>query len=120
MKKGSILIITGCILVVIELIGILCGLLLGVFDLLLGVFGLLAGILCIILGVFGNKGYYPKNFFLACFSVIALWGLILLYILLFRTNDFKSTYIFYFEILFVLLIISFGGSYILRIKKGNL
>nr|WP_319374799.1 hypothetical protein [uncultured Methanobacterium sp.] len=117
MKKVSIiLIIMGCILAVIESIRVLYG------ALLPTVFNILAGILLIIIGVSHNKGYPTKNYFKACFCIIALWGLMLLYIFLFRTNVYlESANIFYILIgLFILFVISLGGVYIYRLKKGNL
>jgi len=83
---------------------------------------MLGGILLIIIGIFRNKGYFNKNYFMAIFSVIVLWGLMLLYIFLFRTSEYlELTNIFYFQmVLFILLVIFFGRAYILRLKKGNL
>lgn len=117
MKTVSIvIIIAGCIFAVIESIRVFYGVFLP------SLFNILGGILLIIVGVFHNKGYYNKNFFMAIFSVIALWGLTLMYIFLFKTNEYlESTNIFYLQIgLFILLIIIFGGPYIRRLKKGNL
>ena len=117
MRTGSIvIIIAGCIFAVIESIRVFYG------ALLPSLFNILVGILLIIIGLFHNKGYFNKNFFMAIFSVIALWGLMLLYIFLFRTNEYLEwKNIFYLQIgLFVLLIIIFGGPYIRRLKKGNL
>lgn len=106
----------GCICVVIGLLPLFLH-----SNLVSNRFLVLGGILLIIFGVFYNKGYYTKNF-RAMFSVIALWGLILLYIFLFRTNEYlKWTNTFYILIgLFILLIITFAGVYIRRLKKGNL
>ncbi|WP_281774675.1 hypothetical protein [Methanobacterium formicicum] len=117
MRTGSIvIIIAGCIFAVIESIRVFYG------ALLPSLFNILGGILLIIVGVFHNKGYFNKNFFMAIFSIIALWGLMLLYIFLFRTNEYLEwKNIFYLQIgLFVLLIIIFGGPYLRRLKKGNL
>lgn len=117
MKIGSIMIIMGCILVVIGLFPLF---LFGV--LISGMAVMLGAILLIIIGIFKNKGYFNKTFFMAIFSVIALWGLMLLYIFLFRTNEYlESINIFYYNmVLFILLVIFFGRTYILRLKKGNL
>ncbi len=117
MKTGPmLLIIMGCIFAVIESIRVVYG------DWVPALNGVLAGILLIIIGVFKNKGYFNKNFFMAVFSLIALWGLMLLYIFLFKTSEYlESANIFYILIgLFILLIITFGRIYILRLKKGNL
>ncbi|CEA13605.1 hypothetical protein [Methanobacterium formicicum] len=117
MKTGSIvIIIAGCIFAVIESIRVFYG------AFLPALFNILVGTLLIIIGVFHNKGCYNKNFFMAIFSVIALWGLMLLYIFLFRTSEYLEwKNIFYLLIgLFVLLIITFGGPYIRRLKKGDL
>lgn len=117
MKTDSIMIILfGCIVIVIGWPLFLYG------ELLPYIFGLLAGILLIIVGVFRNKGYFNKNYYIAVFSVIALWGLMLLYIFLFRTNEYlENKYEFLFLIgLFVLLIISTIIYYIRDLKKGNL
>ena len=117
MKTSSIMIIIfGCILIVIGWPFFLYG------ELLPDIFAILVGILLIIVGVFRNKGYFNKNYYMAIFTVIALWGLILIYIFLFRTSEYlESTNIFYFQmVLFILLVIFFGRAYILRLKKGNL
>ncbi|AXV40180.1 MAG: hypothetical protein CIT02_07560 [Methanobacterium sp. BAmetb5] len=117
MKKGSIMIILGFICVVLGLLPLFL-----YSELISNRFFMLGGILLIIIGIFRNKGYFNKNYFMAIFSVIALWGLMLLYIYLFRTSEYlESTNIFYFQmILFILLIIFVGRAYILRLKKGNL
>ncbi|OPY28440.1 MAG: hypothetical protein A4E27_00345 [Methanobacterium sp. PtaU1.Bin242] len=118
MKKGSIIMIMlGCICVVLGLLPLFL-----YSELISNRFFMLGGMLLIIIGIFRNKGYFNKNYFMAIFSVIALWGLMLLYIFLFRTNEYlESKNIFYLQIgLFVLLIITFGGPYIRRLKKGNL
>lgn len=117
MKKGSLMIILGCICVVLGLLPLFL-----YVELISNRFFMLGGILLIILGIFRNKGYFNKNFFMAIFSVIALWGLMLLYIFLFRTNEYlESTNIFYFQmVLFILLIFFVGRAYIRRLKKGNL
>ena len=118
MKTGSIItIIVGCIFAIIGLFPLfLYGELISNMAVMLG------GILLIIIGIFRNKGYFNKNYFMAIFSVIVLWGLMLLYIFLFRTSEYLEwKNIFYLQIgLFVLLIIIFGGPYIRRLKKGNL
>jgi hypothetical protein len=118
MKTGSIItIIVGCIFAIIGLFPLfLYGELISNMAVMLG------GILLIIIGIFRNKGYFNKNYFMAIFSVIVLWGLMLLYIFLFRTSEYlESTNIFYFQmVLFILLVIFFGRAYILRLKKGNL
>lgn len=113
MKFGSLISIIGFICIIMGLVP---------YGVSPNLFLLLTGILCIITGVFRNKGYFNKNYFMAIFSVIALWGLMLLYIFLFRTNEYlESTNIFYFQmVLFILLVIFFGRAYILRLKKGNL
>jgi len=69
-----------------------------------------------------GQRYFNKNYFMAIFSVITLWGLMLLYIFLFKTNEYlESTNMFYYlTALFILLVIFFGRAYILRLKKGNL
>ena len=91
-------------------------------ELLPYMFVMLVGILWIIIGVFKNKGYSNKNYFMAIFSLIAIWGLMLLYIFLFKTNEYlRHTNMFYiFTGLFIFLIILFSWSYIHRLKKGNL
>lgn len=117
MKTGSKLIIFGCIAIVM---GLPLFLLYG--ELLPDIFVMLGGMFLIIIGVFRNKGYYNKNYYMAIFSVIALWGLMLLYIFLFKTNEYlMNTNTFYIQIgLFILLMISFGGAYIRRRKKLDL
>ncbi len=118
MKTGSMIeIIIGSIFAVFGLLPLfLYGELISNMAIMLG------GILLIIIGIFRNKGYFNKNYFMAIFSVIALWGLMLLYIYLFRTNEYlESMNIFYFQmLLFILLVIFFGRAYILRLKKGDL
>lgn len=116
MKKGSIMITVGCIVVFLYLFPVLYG------ELLPNLFGMLAGLLLIIVGVFTNKCYHDKNYFMAIFSVIALWGLMLLYIFLFRTQEYLGyKYTFYILIgLFILLIIFSGRFYIRKHKKGDL
>ena len=93
MKKGPIImIIIGCICVVLGLLPLFL-----YAELISNGFFMLGGILLIIIGIFRNKGYFNKNYFMAIFSVIALWGLMLLYIFLFRTNEYlESTNIFYY------------------------
>ncbi len=79
---------------------------------------MLGGILLIIVGVFKNKGYYNKIYYMANFSVIAIWGLMLLYIFLFRTNEYlENKAIFYIQTgLFISFMITFGITYIRKIK----
>jgi len=117
LKTGSMIMILGCIFTVSGLLSLLLGM-----ELIWNMGYILGGILWIIIGIFRNKGYFNKNYFMAIFSIIALWGLMLLYIFLFRTNEYlESTNIFYFQmVLFILLVIFFGRAYILRLKKGNL
>jgi hypothetical protein len=118
MKTGSIiLIIIGCIYAVISIIDII------LFDFLFPyIFGILIAILLIIRAVFRNKGYINKNFFMANFIVIALWGLMLLYIFLFRPQDYSELMdLFLLMIgLFIVVIIYVSGLLIYRLKKGNL
>ena len=59
---------------------------------------------------------------MAVFSVIALWGLLLLYIFLFRTSEYlRDMNMFYiFTGLFILLIIVLGGYYIRTRKELGL
>lgn len=118
MKIGSIImIIIGCIFAFISIITII------VCDIWFpDIFSFLASILLIIAAVFYNKGYLNKNYFMACFIVITLWGLMLLYFSLFRTQDYSECMdLFYVMIgLFIALIITFSGVYIYRLKKGNL
>jgi len=70
-----------------------------------------------------NKGYFNKNYYMAILGLIALWGLMLLYIFLFRNNEYlRDMNIFYFYILvglFIYLLICFGVSYIRRYKELN-
>ncbi len=60
---------------------------------------------------------------MAILGLIALWGLMLLYIFLFRNNEYlRDMNIFYFYILvglFIYLLICFGVSYIRRYKELN-
>ena len=116
MKTGSIMIIMGCICLVLGLFPLFL-----YPELISNRFFMLGAILLIIIGIFRNKGYFNKNYFMAIFSVIALWGLMLLYIFLFRTNEYlRDTNIFYILIgLFILLIIFFGRYYIRRYKELN-
>lgn len=110
MKIGPIIIIAGFIAIII-----------GIFPLYGAspdVFLILAGILCIITGVFRNKGHFNKNYFIAVFSVTVLWGLILLYICLFKTNEYLDYNLY--AGLFIVLVIYFGREYIIKLKKGNL
>ena len=111
------MIIVGCICVVMGLLPLFL-----YVNLISNRFLVLGGILWIIIGVFYNKGYYNKNFFMAVFSVIVLWGLMLLYIFLFRTNEYlESMDTFYFQMGFIInLVVLFGGDDCRRIKKGNL
>lgn len=110
MKTGSKLSIIGFICIIIGILPL--------YGVLPDVFLILAGILLIIMGIFRNKGYFNKNYFIAIFSVITLWGLILLYIFLFRTNEFLG---YSLQIgLFILIVVFFGRDYIHRRKKGNL
>lgn len=116
MKTGSKMIIIGCIMIVMELTIFL------LYDKLLPwLFGILTGVFLIILGVFKNKGYFNKNYYMAIFSLIALWGLMLFYIYLFRTDEYlRGIYLFYIFLgLFIFLLIRFGVSYIHKFKKGN-
>lgn len=114
MKTGSKIITIGCIFIVAGLpLFLLSG------DVLPNIFAILLGIFWIILGVFKNKEYYNKKYHMAVFSVIALWGLMLLYIFLFRTNEYLGNMdIFYINTgLFIFLVICFVGSYIRRHKE---
>ena len=118
MKTGSIIIsIIGCIFIFQGLISFL---LYGHFS--PDLFLILGGIFWIILGVYTNKGYYNKNSYMAVFSVIALWGLLLLYIFLFRTSEYlRDMSMFYINTgLFIVLIIGLGGYYIRTRKKLDL
>jgi hypothetical protein len=74
------------------------------------------------MGVYTNKGYYNKNSYRAVFSVIALWGLLLFYIFLFRTSEYlRDMNMFYINTgLFILFIIVLGGYYIRTRKKLDL
>ena len=102
MKIGSKIITISCILIIMGLLGCL---LYG--ELLHGIFVMLVGILLIIIGVFRNKGYFNKNYYMAIFSVIALWGLMLLYIFLFRTNEYLGDMVIFYIYtgLFIFLVI---------------
>jgi len=117
MKKGSIISIIGGIVIIFGLLPLfLYG------DLLPNIFVTLLGIILIFMGVFNNKGYYNKNYYIANFCLIALWGLMLIYIFLFRTNEYLG-YIdmFHTQIaLFIFLMIIFGKGYIRRRKEDNL
>lgn len=117
MKTGSKIITIGCIAIVM---GLPSFLLYG--ELLISIFLILGGILSIIIGVFNNKGYYNNFSYAAIFSVIALWGLTLLYIFLFRTNEYLGDMGFFYILvgLFILLMIVFGGSYVRRRKELDL
>lgn len=117
MKTDSIiLIIFGCFVIIIGLLTFF------LYGKLLPIFVSLLGILLILLGVFRNKGYFNKNYYMAIFSVIALWGLMLLYIYLFRTNEYlEDMYKFYIPIgLLIILMVPFNRGYIRRRKEGNL
>ena len=114
MKTGSKLIIIGCISIIMGLLGFL------LYDELSpDLFLILVGILLIIIGVFNNKGYYNNLSYMAIFSVIALWGLTLLYIFLFRTSEYlEDMDIFYINTgLFIFLVIGFGCGYYIRTRK---
>ena len=117
MKTGSKMIIIGCISMVIGLLFLfsLHG------KLLPWLFAILAGIFWIIIGVFKNKGYFNKKYYMAIFGLIALWGLMLIHIFLFRTNEYlRGIGIFYILVgLFIFLLICFGVSYIRRYKELN-
>lgn len=80
------------------------------------------GIFWIVWGLFKNKGYFNKNYYMAIFGLIALWGLMLLYIFLFRNNEYlRSIYIFYILVgLFIYLLICFGVSNIRKYKELKL
>ena len=71
-----------------------------------------------------NKGYHNKNYYMAILGLIALWGLMLLYIFLFRNNEYLiDMNIFYFYILvglFIYLLICFGVSNIRKYKELKL
>ena len=71
-----------------------------------------------------NKGYHNKNYYMAILGLIALWGLMLLYIFLFRNNEYlRDMNIFYFYILvglFIYLLICFGVSNIRKYKELKL
>ncbi|MCK9150472.1 LPXTG cell wall anchor domain-containing protein [Methanobacterium alcaliphilum] len=86
------------------------------------IFLILVGMLWILLGLFKNKVFPNKYYFVAFFSVNALWGLMLLYIFLFRTDEYlMDINWFYFLIgLFILLSGWVGMVYIRRRKEGNL
>jgi hypothetical protein len=116
MKTGSkIMIILGFIEIIIGLSGFLV-----YGELLIGIFTLV-GILGIIIGVYNNKGYFNRKCYMANFSVLALWGLILIYILLFKTNEYlMNTYFFYFQTGFVIIfMIMLGRGYIRRLRDVN-
>ena len=117
MKTGSKMIIIGCISIVIGF------LFLFLFHgkLLPWLFAILAGILWIIIGVFKNKGYFNRNYYMIIFGLIALWGLMLVYIFLFKNNEYlRWTGVFYILVgLFIYLLICFGVSYIRRYKELN-
>lgn len=117
MKKGPMItIILGCICIFTQLLPVLHG------ELLPNTFILWSGIMLIIIGVYNNRGYHNKNYFMAMFSGITVWGLLLLYIFLFRTDEYlENIYTFYIQIgLLILLIFFFGRYYIRNRKEGNL
>ncbi|MCK9150471.1 hypothetical protein [Methanobacterium alcaliphilum] len=116
MKKGSITIILGCICVFTQLLPVLHG------DLVVSTFILVGGIMWIVVGVYQNKGYHNKNYFVAMFSIIALYWLVLLYIFLFGTDEYlENIYAFYILMgLSILFSIHISRYYIRRRKDGSL
>lgn len=116
MKTGSkIMVIVGCIGIIMGLSGFLF-----YGELLLGII-MLEGILSILIGVYNNKGYFNKKFYMANFSVLALWGLILIYILLFKTNEYlMDTDFFYIQTgFFIIFMIMCSNGYIRRLRDVN-
>ncbi len=70
--------------------------------------------------IFNYKGY-KKNFYIAIFSLFALWGLILIYILFGTNNYLGDRNLFYFQtIILICLIIPHCKAYINKRKKGAL
>ena len=116
MKTGSkIMIIIGFIGIIIGLLGVLV-----YFKLLIGIY-MLVGILGILMGVYNDKGYFNRKFYMANFSILALWGLILLYILLFKTNEYLlNTDFFYIQTgFFIIFMIMCSNGYIRRLRDVN-
>lgn len=113
MKTGSKLIIIGCIAIIMGLPSFYFG------ELLPYITPVIAGILLIIHGIFKNRGYHNKNFYMLNFSVITIWGLILLYIFLFRTNEYLEYMAIFYILtgLFILTMINYCIAYIRRNKK---
>ncbi|SCG86856.1 DUF5518 domain-containing protein [Methanobacterium congolense] len=108
---SKIIIIFGCIGIVM---GLPSFLLYG--ELSPDIFLILGGIILILMGVYNNKGYFNKNYYMANFSVIALWGLILLYIFLFKTSEYlMDRNMFYIQTgILVVFMIMFTNGYIRR------
>jgi hypothetical protein len=116
-NSHMITIIIGCLAVFWQLWPVLNG------ELMPNVFILWVGILCIISGVYNNRDCYDKNYFVATFSGIIVGVLMLLYIFLFRTDEYLkyNTYVFYMMLgAFILFLISYGKFYIRVRNMGAL
>ena len=115
MKNGPmIMIIVGFFAIFWQLLPVLHG------ELMPNVFILWGGILLIIIGLYINKGYPDKNYFRAMFIGIAVWGLLLLYIFLFRPDEYLkgNTYTFYIMLGFFLIAITIRfGRYYIHMRK---
>jgi hypothetical protein len=112
MELGSKAIILGCVLLILSVP-------FSYFGLLMFILYIVLGILVIILGIFRNKGYSNKTYYLLSSSVVALWGLILLYIFLFSSEVYLTNKnLFYFNVVvFLCFIIMISRTYLNRHKN---
>lgn len=104
--NGFNAVIAGCFAVIIGLLRLSSGNELSIFIILLG-------ILLIIFGVFGIKGYKNKTYYLVSFSLIALFGLISVYVI--PTTD--KPHIYLITGAFIALLIIYSYSYYSRRKN---
>jgi hypothetical protein len=112
MRRGSISIIIGCFFVLggISLFGSI------------GLLFVLPGLCAVMDGIFMNKGYYNKTYYMTCFGIFFLWGLLLVYISIFMPSIYltdKNQFYFFIGI-FALLIVGFSISYLRRGKNPKI
>jgi uncharacterized membrane protein HdeD (DUF308 family) len=101
MELGSKVITLGCFLLIFGIFYIYY------LNVLMFLPSMLIGFLLIIGGIFRNKGYSNKTYYLSSLSVVALWGLALLYIFLFMSKVYLTNkYLFYFNIILLICFLS--------------
>jgi hypothetical protein len=112
MDVGSKAIILGCVFLILSVP-------FSYFGLLMFISYIVVGILLVISGIFRNKCYSNKTYYLLSSSVVALWGLILLYIFLFSSEVYLTNKnLFYFNVvLFICLIIIISRNYLNKHKN---